>query len=222
MSITVFPQPKVTSSNVLFCSNPKDIQFIIIKNPKKIQQVITSGRAGIQAIDELFHLSVHITPQVFLTQQIKQKKVKTSINFRFCKIHNFLVSQWWYECESIFLAIPESSWHHEHPGWCVRHHARSGWGSRPDHAAEAPSPDQLPRTLQQLEPGLHHPPLCWQGQPERTRLKFGLIIHPPRRLAPSRFWQSSDVRFTLTDACMPCFTKQKDSPQLGAYSNFWK
>lgn len=67
---------------------------------------------------------------------------------------------------NVFCGIAESSRHHVHPGRCVRHHARSGRGSRPDYAAEASSPDQHSRTLQQLEPGLHHPPLRRQGQSE--------------------------------------------------------
>lgn len=64
--------------------------------------------------------------------------------------------------------IPESSGHYEHPGRCVRHHARRGRGGRPDHAAEAARPDQHTRALQQLESRLHHPPLRRQGQSDRT------------------------------------------------------
>lgn len=71
----------------------------------------------------------------------------------------------------LFNAIPEPSGHHEHPGRRVRHDARCGRGRRPDHAAEAPRSQQLTRALQQLEPGLHHPPLRWQGRSGPTQIK---------------------------------------------------
>lgn len=63
-----------------------------------------------------------------------------------------------------FLVPSEPSWDHEHPGWCVCHHARRGWGSRSDTAPETPDADWKPRALQQLEPRLHYSPLCWEGR----------------------------------------------------------
>lgn len=62
-----------------------------------------------------------------------------------------------------FLVPTEPSWHHEHPGRCVCHHACRGWGGRSDAAPETPDANWQPRALQQLEPRLHHSPLCWEG-----------------------------------------------------------
>lgn len=66
----------------------------------------------------------------------------------------------------------------------MRHHARSGRGRRPDHAAEAAGGQQLTRALQQLEPGLHHPPLRRQGRSDPTEIKHATayfllpVFHP--------------------------------------------
>ena len=55
--------------------------------------------------------------------------------------------------------------HHERPGRRMRHHARHGRRRRSDAAAEAAGSRGQPRALQQLERGLRHPPLRWQGAP---------------------------------------------------------
>lgn len=61
---------------------------------------------------------------------------------------------------------PEPPRDYEHSGWCVCHHARRGRRGWPDSAAETPDADWDSRTFQQLEPGLHHPSLCWKGNVE--------------------------------------------------------
>lgn len=79
------------------------------------------------------------------------------------------------------LVTSESPRHHEHSGWRLCYHARCGWGSRPDPASEAPDADWNTRALQQLEPRVHHSPLCWKGTcqnsfSERKEFNFEMIV----------------------------------------------
>lgn len=119
----------------------------------------------------------------------------------------------------ILLVTTESSGHHVHPGRRVRHHARGGRGGRPDDAAEAPRADQLARTLQQLEPGLHHPPLRRQGQ-SRSGWSFhsgDLILYV---ISPDVWWQSGrDVigprEKALSESHDCCNRSSSLSPQPG-------